>query len=100
MVHNRFPQDCRAEAFEERLIARATLELFVAAETLETVVSLKPAAIQLWSLLVLKKLDADEAAARHGCSIGTMRTQFHRLRDSAIESLAARWSEPDDERAT
>lgn len=95
-LHDRFPSDCKAAAFEERMIARSTLELFVVGETLETVLTLKPNGVRLWSSLVLQRRPAAEVAALQNVSVGTMRTQFHRLRDAAIKRLANRWTRYDE----
>lgn len=93
-LHARFPAECRADDMPDRVVGRSTLQLFVAAETLETALRLAPEDGRLWGLLSVRRASSDEAARRFGASVGALNVRFHRLRSSAIGLLAECWAAP------
>jgi DNA-directed RNA polymerase specialized sigma24 family protein len=87
-----WPAGTRAADLTERLVGRSTLELFVAAETLETAHRLSPEDGRLWALLAVRQVPSPEAAKQYGIPVGTLNVRFHRLRGAAIGLLANSWA--------
>ena len=87
-----WPTATRAPDLADRLVGRSTLELFVAAETLETVHRLSPEDARLWALLAVRQVPSPEAAKQYGIPVGTLNVRFHRLRGTAIGLLANSWA--------
>lgn len=93
MLHGLFPAECRLPDLVERMAGRSTLELFVAADSLEIVLGLGAGEARLWGLLALRqKQDADAVARLLGIELNTMNVRFFRVRAAAIEVLARTWA--------
>jgi DNA-directed RNA polymerase specialized sigma24 family protein len=89
------PNECRVLNVPDRFVARSTLQLIVAADTLETALRLNPENRRLWALLAIRQAQPNETAQQFGIDVNAMNVRFHRVRSSAIGLLAKCWAAAD-----
>ena len=92
VLHGRFPVECRAADLTARVVAQPTLNLFVAADTLETVLGLNPADRCLWACLALRQMEPAVVAAGLNTDANNVNQRAFQLRKRARARLAKRWT--------